>query len=80
MPLSNLIKIRPLVAELFHAGGRADGRTDRHDEATSFFGHVYWAVRIASLNMISVSFELYSTESVFSPTLSKSWHRVREWL
>ena len=30
--------------------------------------------------MISVSFELHSTENVFSPTLSKSWHRVRKWL
>ena len=27
------MKIRPLVAELFHA----DGRTDRHDEANSLF-------------------------------------------
>jgi len=27
------MKIRPVVAELFHA----DGRTDRHDEANSLF-------------------------------------------
>ena len=31
--LSNFIKIRPVVAELFHA----DGQTDRHDEANSSF-------------------------------------------
>lgn len=26
-----------MVAELFHAGGRADDRTDRHDETTGLF-------------------------------------------
>ena len=30
------MKILPLEAKLFHAGGRSDGRTDRHDEAKSF--------------------------------------------
>jgi len=29
------MKIRPVVAELFHA----DGQTDRHDEANSRFPH-----------------------------------------
>jgi hypothetical protein len=28
MQISNLMKIRPLGAELFHAGGRAGGQTD----------------------------------------------------
>ena len=31
--MSNLIKIRPLGTELFHA----DGQTDRHDEANGHF-------------------------------------------
>jgi hypothetical protein len=39
--MSNLIKIYPLTAELFHgdirAGGRTDGHKDRHDEANSLF-------------------------------------------
>jgi hypothetical protein len=33
----NLMKIRLLGAELFHADRRTDGRTDRHDEANSHF-------------------------------------------
>jgi hypothetical protein len=28
IPISNFMKIRPLGAELFRAGGRADGRTE----------------------------------------------------
>jgi hypothetical protein len=35
------MKIRPVGAELFHAGGRADGRTDRHDKANSSFSQ-FW--------------------------------------
>ena len=35
--ISNFVKIRPVGAELFHAGGRADGRTGGHDEASSRF-------------------------------------------
>jgi len=31
------MKIRLVGAELFHAGGRTDGRTDRCDEASSRF-------------------------------------------
>jgi len=31
------MKIRPAGAELFHADGRADRRTDKHDEADSRF-------------------------------------------
>jgi len=27
------MKIRPVGAELFHADGRMNGRTDRHDKA-----------------------------------------------
>jgi hypothetical protein len=37
--MSNLMKIRPVGAELFHADGRTDGRTDgnteRNDETNS---------------------------------------------
>jgi hypothetical protein len=36
--ISNLMKIRLVEAELFHAGeqtGRTDGRTERHDEVRS---------------------------------------------
>jgi hypothetical protein len=39
--ISNLMKILPVEAELFHAGGRADGRTDTHDEADSRFSEFY---------------------------------------
>jgi hypothetical protein len=31
------MKIRPVVAELFHAGGRTDGQTERHDTANNLF-------------------------------------------
>jgi len=31
------MKIRPVGAELFHAGVRGDGQTDRHDEANRRF-------------------------------------------
>ena len=41
----NLIKIRPMGAELFHADGQTnrqtDGRTDGHDEANSHFSKVF---------------------------------------
>jgi hypothetical protein len=30
--ISNLMKIRPVEAELFHANGRTDGQTDRQAE------------------------------------------------
>ena len=33
----NFMKIRPVGADLICAGGRAGGRTGRHDEADSFF-------------------------------------------
>jgi hypothetical protein len=35
--IQNFMKFRPLGAELFHADGRTDGQTDRHDEANSRF-------------------------------------------
>jgi len=35
--ISNFMKIRPVVAELFRAGGRAEGRKDGHDEANRRF-------------------------------------------
>jgi hypothetical protein len=51
----NLINIRWVGADLFHAGGRADGRTDKHDEAVTFrsfanapkmiSGFAYWFER-----------------------------------
>jgi hypothetical protein len=34
------MKIRSVEADLFHADGQTDGRTDRHDEANSRFSHV----------------------------------------
>jgi hypothetical protein len=40
LQISNLMKIRPLGPELFHANrkyGQTDGRTDGHDEANSRF-------------------------------------------
>ena len=35
--ISSVMKIRPVVAELFHAGGRTDRQTGRHDKANSSF-------------------------------------------
>jgi hypothetical protein len=35
--MSNVIKIRPLRANLFHADGQKDVRTDRHDKTNSRF-------------------------------------------
>jgi hypothetical protein len=35
--ISNFMKIRPVVAELFHTDRRTDGKTDRHDKANSRF-------------------------------------------
>jgi hypothetical protein len=35
--ISSFMKIRPVDADVFHAGGRADGRTDRQDETNSLF-------------------------------------------
>jgi hypothetical protein len=33
----NFMKIRPVGAELLHAEGQTDGKTDRHDEVNSRF-------------------------------------------
>jgi hypothetical protein len=33
--ISDLMKTRPVRAELFHADRRTDGRTDRYEEANS---------------------------------------------
>jgi len=38
--ISNFVKICPLGAELFHVRGRADGLTDRYDEANSRFSQL----------------------------------------
>jgi len=38
--ISNFMKIRPVGAEMFHAGGRTD-RTDRLDEANSLFSQFF---------------------------------------
>jgi len=35
--MSNLMKIRPVGADLFNADGRTDRQTDIHDEANSRF-------------------------------------------
>jgi hypothetical protein len=35
--VSNFMKMRPVGAELFHADGRTDRLTDRHDAANSRF-------------------------------------------
>jgi hypothetical protein len=43
--ISNLMQIRPVTAEMFHADRRTDGwtdrRTDRHDEANRRFSQFY---------------------------------------
>ena len=39
--ISNLMKVRPVGAELFHAEKQADRQTDRHDEADSHFSK-FW--------------------------------------
>jgi hypothetical protein len=35
--MSNFVKIRPVEAELFHAGGQTDEHTNRRDEANCLF-------------------------------------------
>jgi len=35
--ISNLMKIHPVGAELFHVDGQTDRYTDRHDESDSCF-------------------------------------------
>ena len=35
--ISNFMKIRPMGAELFHADGQTNRRTDKHDEDDSCF-------------------------------------------
>ena len=35
--ISNFMKIHPVEAELFHAGGRTDIQAERHDETNSRF-------------------------------------------
>jgi hypothetical protein len=38
----NIVKIRPMTAELFHADGQMDRHTDRHDEANNRFSQFLW--------------------------------------
>ena len=40
--MSNLMKIRPVVAELFYPDRQTDGRTDRHDEAINRFSQFFF--------------------------------------
>ena len=40
------MKIRPNAAELFHAGGRTDRRTDRHDEAITLAFSQFFRTRL----------------------------------
>jgi hypothetical protein len=49
------MKIRPLVAELYHADSRMDGRTDRHDEDNSRFASFSNAPNRACRNMKSIN-------------------------
>jgi len=35
------MQIRKVTAELFHADGRTNGRTDRYDKANSLFSQFY---------------------------------------
>jgi len=46
--MSNLMKIRPVVAKLFHA----DWRTNRHDEANSHFSQ-FWK-RLKTMSSIVI--------------------------
>jgi hypothetical protein len=39
--ISNVIKIRQVRAELFHADGQTAGRTNKHDEANSRFSQFF---------------------------------------
>jgi len=38
---SNVTKTSPVGAELFHAEGQTDGRTDRHYEGNSHFSQFF---------------------------------------
>lgn len=50
--MSNLMKIRPVGDDLFHA----HGQTDRHDETKSFFEilrtHLKWCSYVATKNRL----------------------------
>jgi hypothetical protein len=43
---TNLMKIRLVGAELFHADRCTDGQTDRHDKANSHFRNISNALKI----------------------------------
>jgi len=49
------MNIRPVEEELFHADGRRDWKTDRHDKANSRFSQIFERTRIYSVGWIELS-------------------------
>jgi hypothetical protein len=57
------MKIRPVGAQLLHAGGRMDGQTDRHDEVNTRFSQ-----RESALKKTGPIFMLYKIPILISHT------------
>jgi len=55
--ISNFTKIRPVGAELFHAEGLSDRRTERHDEANSRFSQ--FCERASKYSVVSLHFAIF---------------------
>ena len=57
--MSNLMKIRPVVAELFYPDRQTDGRTDRHEEAINRFSQFFLkAPKMATCNIFLYFFPI----------------------
>jgi hypothetical protein len=56
--ISSFVKIRPVRAELFLAGGRMGIRTDRHDEDNSRFSQFYQRANKGKYSITTVNTEL----------------------
>ena len=50
------MKVRPHGAESFHADGRTDGQTKRHDEANSHFFFLQFCERFNGTRIFSTDF------------------------
>lgn len=63
LPTPNLIKIRLVRAELFHADRQTNIRTDRYGEANSCFSQLFEHARKSRTSMPSARFDLRDTIS-----------------
>ena len=71
------MKIHLVVAELFHADERRDGRTERHDEASSLFRNFAKAPKKnASTDTASASLSAVNiNEQIIRPDVHKIRHQ-----